>query len=332
MTRVNDDEQLDEILAAYLGEVDAGADANREALLARHPEWAGHLAAFFADRDRLTALLGPLTPPKQASTVSGGSPNVGTPVAVPTGGERFGDYELLEEIARGGMGVVFKARQLSLARTVALKMILSGQLATGLEVQRFRLEAEAVAKLDHPNIVPIYEVDSHDGRPFYSMKFIEGGNLASWRPARPLGRDDQRRVAQLLARVAEAVHHAHQRGVLHRDLKPANILLDADGQPHVTDFGLAKCLVAEAALSSAHLPTPSGTAVGTPTYMAPEQALGPSNVTTAADVYSLGSILYELLTGRPPFRAETPLAVLLDVLERHPVRPTTLCPELDADL
>jgi tetratricopeptide (TPR) repeat protein len=250
--------------------------------------------------------------------------------AVPAVGEKFGDYQLLAEIGRGGMGVVFKAQQLSLPRTVALKMILSGRLASPPERQRFRLEAEAAARLDHPHIVPLYEVGTLQGLPFYSMKLVSGGNLAQRQWPRPLTPAEQRRTAQLLATVAEAIHHAHQCGVLHRDLKPANILLDAEGQPHVTDFGLAKHL-GESGAGERPI-TPSGAAVGTPSYMAPEQALGPKAVTTAADVYSLGCILYELLTGRPPFRAETPLATLLDVLERSPPPPRSLWPTLDRDL
>jgi serine/threonine protein kinase/Flp pilus assembly protein TadD len=357
-----DDNELDEILASHLEDMGPAAGPRREELLARYPQWASQLADFFADQDRLAALLRPLngtaaagggiTPGPHASAAAAGA-HERSQAVVPVCGQRFGDYELLEEIARGGMGVVFKARQHGLQRTVALKMILAGQLATPAEVQRFRLEAEAAAKLDHPNIVPIHDVGAQAGFHFYSMKFIEGSNLASWRLPRPLDRGDQVRVARLLLAVAQAVQHAHERGVLHRDLKPANILVDADGQPHVTDFGLAKHVEAPSPLplspaadeqntspaserlgrrAAAALPTPSGASIGTPSYMAPEQALGPSNVTTAADIYSLGCIFYELLTGRPPFRAETPLATLLDALERSPRRPAELSPGLDRDL
>ncbi len=193
-------------------------------------------------------------------------------------GHRFGDYELIAEIARGGMGVVFKARNVRLDRTVALKMILAGHLATSADVQRFRAEAQSVAQLDHPNIVPLYEVGDYEGQQYFAMKLIDGGSLA----------DDLSRftavpkaAAELLRTVARAVHYAHQRGILHRDLKPANILIDRSGQPHVTDFGLAKRLAGEGGYPS------SSAIVGTPSYMAPEQASGCKVLSTAIDVYSL---------------------------------------------
>jgi WD40 repeat protein/tRNA A-37 threonylcarbamoyl transferase component Bud32 len=316
------EQRLYEVLAAYLEAAEAGRGPSRAELLARHPELAGELASFLDARERLArAVPPPPAPPAEAPTLAH-SGTVAAPPPLDT--VRYvGDYELLAEIARGGMGVVYKARQVSLNRVVALKMILAGQLAAAADVQRFKAEAEAAANLDHPNIVPIHEVGDHHGQQYFSMKLIEGPNLGALVPDLV---GDPRRAATLLAKVGHAVHYAHQRGILHRDLKPANVLLDRDGEPYVTDFGLAKRVAADRGQ------TQSGAIVGTPGYMAPEQAAAKKGLSTAADVYSLGAILYECLTGRPPFRAATPLETLLLVLDREPERPSGVLPRVDRDL
>src|SRR5262249_17773086 len=277
---------LDAVIAGYMLAVEAGEVPNREELLDRHPEHVDALRAFFADLDRMDRVASPLR-------LAGG---LDVTSAVEANGHStsptvryFGDYELLEEIARGGMGIVYKARQVSLNRIVALKMILAGSFASSRDVQRFRSEAEAAANLDHPHIVPIYEVGEHEGQQYYSMKFVEGTSLAKH------PRSDPRREADGMVDVVRAVHHAHQRGVLHRDLKPSNVLVDSHGTRLVTDFGLAKRLA-----SGDRSFTETGQVLGTPKYMAPEQAAGRKDLTVAADVYSLGVILYERLTGQTP--------------------------------
>ncbi len=236
----------------------------------------------------------------------------------------FGDYEIAGEVARGGMGVVFRARQLSLNRTVALKMILAGQLANETEVQRFRAEAEAAAGLDHPGIVPVYEVGQHEGHHYFSMGFVEGESLADRLAGGPLTARDS---GTLLVQVAEAIEFAHRRGVIHRDIKPANILIDRSGQPRVTDFGLARKVQGDSGL------TASGQIMGTPSFMAPEQARGErGGVGPPADVYSLGATLYCMVTGRPPFQAATAIETVLMVISEEPVPPRRLNASVPRDL
>jgi serine/threonine protein kinase len=368
------EERVNAAIAAYLEAADAGRPPDRREFLARHPDIAAELEAFFADRDRFQRLAAPLPPAAptvnpvdagaEAATLA---PARGEPAATELGTVRyFGDYELLEEIARGGMGVVWKARQVSLDRVVALKMILAGQLASEADVQRFRNEAEAAANLDHPNIVPIYEVGEHEGQQYFSMAFVEGGSLAGRLANGPL---PPREAAALVQTLALAIQYAHERGVIHRDLKPANILLQKDltqrrqgakeeqnpkieaenkgasgafppsssdlcalaslreALPKITDFGLAKRPQKGPGL------TGTGEVIGTPSYMAPEQAAGKVNlVGPLADVYGLGAILFALLTGRPPFQAATSLDTLLQVLEQDPPRPSRLNPKVPRDL
>ena len=244
--------------------------------------------------------------------------------ASPTRIRYFGDYEIIRELARGGMGVVFEARQVSLSRKVALKMILAGQLANDTEVSRFYTEAEAAANLDHPGIVPIFEVGQHEGQHYFSMGFIEGQSLSQRLAQGPLL---TREAVDLIRRVSQAIEYAHQRGVIHRDLKPANVLLDQNGNPRVTDFGLAKRVQGESGL------TGSGQIMGTPSYMPPEQAGGErGGVGPAADVYSLGATLYALVTGRPPFQAATAMDTVLMVIGDEPVSPRRLNASIPRDL
>jgi serine/threonine-protein kinase len=309
----------DEALAGLLSELAeqrrAGRRPDVEAVAAGRPDLAAELralwaAAQFADefaRPRLTPCpVGAAAPP-----ADGAPPRA------------FGDFELLDELGRGGMGVVYKARQKSLNRLVALKMILRGEFATPADLARFEAEARAAAHLDHPNVVPVYGAGSHDGQAYFSMRYVEGETLSAVLARGPLRPQE---AARLLAAVARAVEYAHRRGVLHRDLKPSNVLLDRTGEPHVTDFGLAK-RVDGPGLSH------TGSIVGTPAYMAPEQVSGRhGSPGPASDVYSLGVILYEMLTGRPPFQAASRWDTLHMVLEQDPVRPRLLNPQVDPDL
>lgn len=237
---------------------------------------------------------------------------------------QMGDYQLVSELGRGGMGVVFRARQASLDRDVAVKMLLDGRWATPADRARIRAEAAAAAQLHHPNIVPVYEVGNQEAGIFFSMKYVAGETLADRLRRGPMA---GREAASMLAIVSRAVHYAHQKGVLHRDLKPSNILLDEQGLPHVSDFGLAKTASQSISL------TRTGAVLGTPAYMAPEQAAGNrGQVGPRSDVYSLGCILYHMLTGRPPFQASSPVDVVLMVLEQDPPLPRVLNPHIDRDL
>lgn len=311
------DERLAALLAELTDRVQRGEPVDLEDTCRREPELADELRQLWG-----AVLVADAAGSDSHVTQPSDSPDLpsGT-IELPC---RFGDYELLAELGRGGMGVVYRARQLSLHREVALKMILRGQLASPLELARFKAEAEAAARLNHPNIVPVYDVGQVDGRPYFTMKLIRGQTLSQKLAAGPL---PARESARILALVSRAIQHAHKNGVWHRDLKPSNILLDQDQVPHVTDFGLAKQTDDAASL------TRTGGIIGTPAYMAPEQAAGARGVVgPATDIYSLGAILYHLLTGRPPFQAASPVDTVLLLLEQEPVPPRVLNPTADRDL
>ncbi len=244
--------------------------------------------------------------------------------SVPATNQSIAGYQTLGELGRGGMGVVYKAMQVQLQRIVALKMILAGAHASPGDLARFYREARAAARLRHPNIVQIHDVGTAQGQPYFALEYVEGGSLDQRIQDKPWG---QRKAAQLVQTLAEAVHAAHRHRIIHRDLKPANVLLTADDTPKITDFGLAKRLD-----GSESIRTQTGAILGTPAYMAPEQAEGSKEVGPAVDVYALGAILYELLTGRPPFQAATPLDTILQVLTHEPVPPSRWRPGLDRDL
>ncbi len=262
------------------------------------------------------------TPPgPSAETLDRAAPPAGPP-SLPR--HPVQGYELLAVLGRGGMGVVYKARHLSLNRVVALKMVLAGEHASPESCVRFLGEAEVVAGLHHPNIVQIHEFGNHEGLPYFTLEYLEGGTLDRRLGGTPLPAKDAARTVEVLAR---AVHHAHRHGVVHRDLKPGNVLYDEDGTPKVTDFGLAKRVEGGSGL------TQSGNVLGTPSYMAPEQASGDNkNVGPRSDVYALGAILYECLTGRPPFKAETPVDTIMQLLDHEPPSPSRLNPNCPRDL
>jgi serine/threonine-protein kinase len=234
------------------------------------------------------------------------------------------NFRLEEEIGRGGMGIVYRATRLTDGQTVAIKIMIKGEFASGIDRKRFEAEAEAVSGLDHPNVIPIYEVGEHHGRPFFCMKLIKGRTLAQWLSAGPISSE---KAARLMLKICGGIQQAHERGILHRDLKPSNILIDASENPYICDFGLAKQTREGASL------TKSGAVIGTPSYMAPEQAAGArGQVGVVSDVYSLGAILYHMLTGRPPFLATSPVDTVLMVLEQDPIPPRALNRQADRKL
>jgi serine/threonine-protein kinase len=318
------DRIVDLLYNEFLLRETAGEKPRPEEYLTRFPDLTNLLLDQFE-------VHGALRSPPEPNAATGQEPTIFSPSAdaasVPGTMElpAIPGYEVIKELGRGGMGVVYLAWQQDLNRLVALKMILTGALAGAGELARFRTEAEAGARLQHPHIVQIYEVSRHDQRPYIALEYVEGGSLAQKLDGTPF---PARQAVELLHVVSRAVHYAHQRGIVHRDLKPGNVLLTADGMPKITDFGLAKIRVGG---GEAH--TRSGAVVGTPSYIAPEMAGGKArDAGPAVDVYALGAILYELLTGRPPFKAETPLETLLQVQTVEPVAPSRLQPKLSRDL
>jgi serine/threonine protein kinase len=315
------DEALARLLLFMTDELRAGRLVDVESLGREHPSLSVELRELWAAVQVAEGVALGLSDERAATREQLGGLAPTRLIELP---REFGDFELLAELGRGGMGVVYMARQRSLGRIVAVKMILRGDLASPIDVARFRSEAAAAARLEHPHIVPVYEVGECEGQPYFVMKYIEGTTLGKRLAAGPL---PDREAAELLVPVCRAIQFAHERGILHRDLKPSNILIDGDGRAHVSDFGLAKQVSADGEL------TRSGAVLGTPSYMAPEQAAGNrGQIGPASDVYSLGTILYQTLTGRPPFQAASPVDTVLLVLEQDPLPPRLLNPKADRDL
>ena len=326
-------------LAEYLTRVDAGETVDRQQFLASYAPFARELATYFDVADKLDQAHAALQQTvdrydqrtldaQQTLDAVDSDASIAIRLAeqqpIRTDATPFGDYDLIEMIARGGMGVVYKARQRRLNRIVAVKMILAGQFADKLDVERFYAEAEAAANLRHPNIVGIHEVGQCEGQHFFSMDYIAGESLADKVRDNPLTPEE---AARYVKTVAEAMQFAHDQGILHRDLKPANVLVDGDGHPFITDFGLSKRVDGASQL------TMTGGVVGTPSYMPPEQAAGRSDeVGVASDVYALGAVLYQLTTGSPPFRSANVAQTIQLVLHSEPVSPRTLNPGIPRDL
>ncbi|HEX4592124.1 MAG TPA: serine/threonine-protein kinase [Gemmataceae bacterium] len=297
-----------DLLDAYVAELHAGRRPDRDRWLAEHPHLAAHLDCL----EQLDRLAAPDPDSTQGLPPGSGPSLVGETLA-------NGKYELLAELGRGGMGVVYKARQVDLERVVALKMVLAGSMASAEQLARFQAEAKVAAKVQHAHVIQVFETGQVNGLPFLVMQYIEGCSLADRLHG---GRLDPDTAVRIVVAVARAVADLHAHGIVHRDLKPSNILLDANGQPYVTDFGLAKLVEGDSGL------TQTGTFLGTPQYMAPEQAVRAREAGPAADVYSLGAILYECLTGRPPFREATPFETVLAVVEFDPPRPRQVNPKV----
>ncbi len=317
----SDDRRFEVIVAEYLAALDRGEPVDRERLLAAHPDLADRLAEFLDGQAKLEAMAGSL---KGETTGDGDDRGKAEPQPAPESGRVIGNYEILERIGIGGMGVVYRARQLGLDRIVALKMLRDDGPCTEAELKRFRAEAPVIAELDHPNIVPVYETGEHGDQRYFSMKLVEGGSLDE-RLSDFVA--DPRAAARAVAAVARAIDHAHQRGILHRDLKPSNVLIDDRGEPMVADFGLALREGSDTVF------TRSGVFPGTPSYMAPEQVNSPrEGVTRATDIHGLGAVLYSLLTGRPPFGGKSPWEILDQVRTKTPTRPRQLRRSIDRDL
>ncbi len=321
------EQQVDALIAEYYQSVERGQPLDQDGFLAAHPDFADELREFLADIGQLEDLVRPAVPDLAETYIQ--PPSEAPPLAPKTVIRYFGEYKLIKQVGMGGMGIVYKARQSKLRRTVALKLIKSGTLANPHDLQRFQIEARAAARLSHPGIVPVYEVGVFENQHFYTMEYVAGGNLSRLYRDKPVV---ARRAAKLVQKLAEAMHYAHQNGIVHRDLKPANVLLTAKGLPRITDFGLAKVTQSEGETHEATL-TETGQILGTMGYMSPEQAAGKAKlVGPPTDIYALGAVLYTLLTVRAPFVGATLPQTLLQVLHKEPVSPRLLNPSLPIDL
>jgi len=313
------DQKLAAIMSQLTDRMHRGEEIAIETICFQHPEFALDLRLLWGTMvvAQVAGRVDSADAEREQSHGDSGVWQLQLPIAL-------GEFELIEELGHGGMGVVYRARQTKLGRDVAIKMILRGQLATAQDRRRFFIEAEATAQLNHPNIVPLYEVGEIEGRPYFSMQLIRGETLAAKIANGPLS---NREAARIMIPICRAVHYAHEQGILHRDIKPSNILIDDTGRPRLTDFGLAKQAGVHESL------TRTGAVLGTPTYMSPEQANGRVDVVgPRSDVYSIGTVLYHILTGRPPLVANSPVELALKILEQDPPAPRLLEPKIDRDL